>query len=119
MTRYKAAALHSLLSLALIGLIAAVVVPLWHPWGIYRISGVLPLLAILAGVQFATGPLLTLITYKPGKKTLRLDLAVIGVLQLGFLGVGCIRCGNRARYSWSPAICAWPSSWPMKWRRST
>lgn len=88
MTRYKAAALHSLLSLALIGLIAAVVVPLWHPWGIYRISGVLPLLAILAGVQFATGPLLTLITYRQGKKTLRFDLAVIGLLQMGFLGVG-------------------------------
>lgn len=88
MTRFKAAALHSLLSLALIGLIAAVVLPLWHPWGIYRISGVLPLLAILTAVQLAAGPLLTLITYKPGKKTLRFDLAVIGLLQLGFLGVG-------------------------------
>jgi hypothetical protein len=88
MTRYKAAALHSLFSLALIGLIAAVVLPLWHPWGIYRISGVLPLLAILAAVQLAAGPLLTLIIYKQGKKTLRFDLAVIGLLQLGFLGVG-------------------------------
>lgn len=88
MTRLKAATLHTLLTLSAVGLIGAIVLPLWHPWGLYRISGVLPLLGLLLGTQLAAGPLLTLIVFKPSKKTLRTDLAVVGLLQLAFLGFG-------------------------------
>ncbi|WP_413975138.1 hypothetical protein [Stenotrophomonas acidaminiphila] len=88
MTRWKAATLHALVSLLLITAITAVVLPLWHPWGLYRISGVLPLLALLLGTQLIAGPMLTLVVFRPGKRSLRLDLAVIGLLQLTFLGFG-------------------------------
>lgn len=88
MNRWKATALHALASLLLVAAIAAIVLPLWHPWGLYRISGVLPLLGLVLGAQLAAGPLLTLIVFKPGKKRLRLDLAVVGLLQLAFLGFG-------------------------------
>ena len=88
MTRRKAATLHALLTLSLMALIVAILLPLWHPWGLYRISGVLPLLGLLLGTQLAAGPLLTLIVFKPGKKTLRIDLTVVGLLQMAFLGFG-------------------------------
>jgi hypothetical protein len=88
MTRWKAAALHALASLALVAAIAAIVLPLWHPWGLYRITGVLPLLGLLLGAQLIAGPLLTLVVFRPGKKSLRLDLAVVCLLQLVFLGFG-------------------------------
>lgn len=88
MTRWKAAALHALASLVLVAAIAAIVLPLWHPWGLYRITGVLPLLGLLLGAQLVAGPLLTLVVFRPGKKSLRLDLAVVCLLQLVFLGFG-------------------------------
>jgi len=88
MTRIKAAALHTAISLLAMAVVTAIVVPLWHPWGLYRISGVLPLLGLLLGALLAAGPLLTLVVFKPGKKTLRLDLGVLGLLQLAILGVG-------------------------------
>lgn len=88
MNRWKAAALHALASLLLVATIAAIVLPLWHPWGLYRISGVLPLLGLLLGAQMIAGPLLTFIVFKPGKKSLLLDLAVVCLLQLVFLGFG-------------------------------
>ncbi len=88
MTRWKATALHALATLLLVAVIAAIVLPLWHPWGLYRISGVLPLLGLLLGAQLIAGPLLTLVVFKPGKKSLRLDLAVVCLLQLVFLGFG-------------------------------
>ncbi|MPS35144.1 MAG: hypothetical protein E2593_07595 [Stenotrophomonas sp.] len=88
MTRWKAAAVHALASLVLVAAIAAIIVPLWHPWGLYRISGVLPLLGLLLLAQMAAGPLLTLVAFKPGKASLRLDLAIIGLLQLAFLLFG-------------------------------
>ncbi|MBN8792566.1 MAG: hypothetical protein J0I01_10105 [Stenotrophomonas nitritireducens] len=88
MNRWKAATLHALASLLLVAAITAIVVPLWHPWGLYRISGVLPLLGLLLGAQMIAGPVLTFIVFKPGKKSLRLDLAVVCLLQLAFLGFG-------------------------------
>lgn len=86
MTRSKAALLHTTITLLVMALLVAVVVPLWHPWGLYRISGVLPLLGLVLCALLAAGPLLTLIVFKPGKKTLRMDLTVLAMLQLAVLG---------------------------------
>ena len=88
MTRFKATALHFAITLLVMALLTAIVLPLWHPWGLYRISGVLPLLGLLLGALLAAGPLLTLIVFKPGKKTLRMDITVLGILQLAVLGGG-------------------------------
>lgn len=88
MNRRKAATLHTVASLLLVGLVAAIVLPLWHPWGLYRISGVLPLLGLLLLLLLIGGPLLTLVLYKPGKRHLRLELGVAGLLQFAVLGFG-------------------------------
>ncbi len=88
MNRCKAAALHAIASLLLVGLVAAIVLLLWHPWGLYRISGVRPLLGMLLLLLLISGPLLTLTVYKPGKPGLHMDLAVVGLLQFAVLGFG-------------------------------
>ena len=43
---------------------------------------------MLLAIDVALGPLLTLVVFKVGKKTLRLDLAVIGVVQAAALAYG-------------------------------
>ena len=47
------------------------------------------LILLLIGVDVVIGPLITLIIFDPKKKSLRFDLAVIAVLQLGALLYGC------------------------------
>jgi hypothetical protein len=46
------------------------------------------LLVLIGGVDVVLGPLLTLIVYKHGKKTLKFDLTVIALLQLSALMYG-------------------------------
>lgn len=88
MTRWKASGTHLLLSLLVIGGIAITAFLLWYPWGLHRISGVDRILLIMLGIDVTAGPLLTLVVYRPGKRSLKFDLATIAVLQLAFLGYG-------------------------------
>jgi hypothetical protein len=46
------------------------------------------LLMMVGGIDLIVGPLLTLLVYKHGKKTLRMDLTVIAVIQAIFLSMG-------------------------------
>lgn len=88
MNRWKASGTHLLLSLLVIGGIALAAVLAWYPWGLHRISGVDRILLIMLGIDITAGPLLTLVVYKRGKRSLKFDLATIVVLQLAFLGYG-------------------------------
>ncbi|MEL1265966.1 hypothetical protein [Pseudoxanthomonas putridarboris] len=88
MNRWKASGLHLLLSLLVIGGIALCAFLAWYPYGLYRIAGQDRLLLIMLGIDLVAGPLLTLVVYKTGKPSLRFDLAVIALCQLGFLGYG-------------------------------
>lgn len=88
MNRWKASATHLLLSLFLIGGIALAAFLLWYPWSLNRVSGVDRILWIMLGIDITAGPLLTLIVYKRGKRSLKFDLGTIAVLQLSFLGYG-------------------------------
>lgn len=88
MNRWKAFALHLLLSLVLISGIAATALLTWYPWGLYRISGLDRLLVVMLCIDIVAGPLLTLMIYKPGKPHLRLDLSVIALVQACFLAYG-------------------------------
>lgn len=77
----KPAALHLAIS-ATIALIAmGLIYGLWYPGVLAEAQGVSRLVLILIGVDVVIGPLITLIVYAPGKKSLRLDLAVIATLQ--------------------------------------
>lgn len=88
MTRWKAAALHFLISLIVIGTIAALIVWRWYPPALFGMARAGGLLSTIAGVDLVLGPLLTLIVYKAGKKTLRFDLTVIALLQIAALAFG-------------------------------
>lgn len=88
MTRWKAASYHFLISLIVIGTIVSLIFWRWDPPALYQVTGAAHLLVILIGVDLVLGPLLTLIVYKAGKKTLRSDLTVIALVQVAALAFG-------------------------------
>jgi hypothetical protein len=88
MTRWKAFGLHLLLSLTLITGIALAALLTWYPYGLWRISGLDRLMAIMLIIDMTAGPLLTLVIYKPGKWGLGFDLKVIALVQAAFLAYG-------------------------------
>lgn len=88
MTRWKASAIHLALSIAVIGGIAVSAFLLWYPQGLYRVAGLDRILLVMLGIDLTAGPLLTLILYKPGKRGLKFDLAMVALAQLAFLSYG-------------------------------
>ncbi len=86
--RIKAFTLHlavsALIALAVIG----IVFHLWYPAPLHTAVGVTQIFLILLTVDVVLGPLLTLLVYKSGKKTLIMDLTVIAVLQISALAYG-------------------------------
>lgn len=98
LTRQSAAAWHLAIS-GLVGLVtAALVYALWYPGLLGRAVGVTEIFLMVLVVDVAVGPLLTLVAYKPGKPGLRLDLALIAVLQVSALlyGVHTVAVGRPA-----------------------
>lgn len=88
MNRWRAFALHLLLSVLVIGVIALGLFYIWYPPHLLGFAKAGELFALIAGVDVVAGPLLTLIVYKAGKKSLKFDLTVIGLLQALFLAYG-------------------------------
>lgn len=88
MTRWKASGIHLSLSILILGTIAALLVWRWYPPGLFHMADADKLLVLIGGVDVVLGPLLTLIVYKQGKKSLRFDLTVIALMQLAALGYG-------------------------------
>ena len=86
--RFRAFLIH----LAASGLIACVAIALvflvWYPAPLAAATGVTPIFLLMLGIDVTVGPLLTLLVYKPGKKSLRMDLSIIVVLQLAALAYG-------------------------------
>lgn len=88
MTRWKASAIHLALSILVLSIIAAVLVWRWYPPGLFQMAKADKLFMVIAAVDVVVGPLLTLVVYKQGKKSLKSDLAVIALLQLAAMGYG-------------------------------
>lgn len=81
MSRWKAAAIHLSVSSA-IGLVAAALIfGAWYPPPYSRAAGAGELVLLLLGVDLVLGPLLTLVVFRSGKKSLKFDLCVIALLQ--------------------------------------
>lgn len=67
----------------LLGLIAlALVFHVWYPSPLDAAVGVTTIFLILVSVDVVLGPVLTLVVFNPQKKTLKMDLAVIVLVQL-------------------------------------
>jgi hypothetical protein len=60
----------------------------WYPDDLLWLQGAGTILGLLVLVDLVVGPLLTLLVFKPGKKTLLLDMTVIVVLQLSAFAYG-------------------------------
>lgn len=71
----------------------------WYPEPFQATERVLPIFLTLLAVDVLVGPLLTLLVYRPGKKDLAFDMAVIIALQAAALSYG-VWSLDRARPAW-------------------
>ena len=88
LTRWKAFALHLVLSALVAGVVVGLVVFLWYPPPFFAAMGGAVLLRLLIGVDVVLGPLITLVVFDPAKPGLKFDLATIVVLQMAALAYG-------------------------------
>ena len=86
--RLKAMLIHFGGSLLLAAGALGLVYGLWYPAPLAAAVGVSGIVLLLLGVDVVLGPMLTFAVYQPGKKSLRLDLAVIVAVQLAAFGYG-------------------------------
>lgn len=89
LNRWKASALHLVISAAIGIAVVALMLTLWYPQHYFSAMGGDTLIMLLIGVDVVIGPLITLIIFDPKKKSLRFDLAVIALLQIAALVYGC------------------------------
>jgi hypothetical protein len=88
MTKLRAFLIHLGISLFVFGVIAYLVAEVWYPGFFFQTDGGWQGLRLLLGVDLVVGPLLTLIVYRAGKPGLKVDLALIGAMQVACLAAG-------------------------------
>lgn len=86
--RIRAFLIHLASSATLALLTLALVYGLWYPPPLQAALGVTGIYLLLLGVDVVIGPTLTLVVFKPGKKSLYFDLTVIVCLQLAAFAYG-------------------------------
>jgi len=86
--RWQAFAVHLALSALIAATLVAIILYVWYPGPYFGTMGGRDLLLLMVSVDVILGPAITLVVYRPGKKGLRFDLAVIAVLQLAALAYG-------------------------------
>ena len=94
MTRWQAAGIHLGISAIVATLIMGVLLFVWYPSVYFTAMGGQQLVYLLVGVDVVLGPLITLIIYRHGKKGLKTDLAIIGMLQATALAYGVSIAGQ-------------------------
>jgi hypothetical protein len=88
MTRWGAAGVHLALTFLVATTVFAIIFLVWYPGVLFESAGGRTLFMLIAFVDATIGPLLTAVVFKPGKKGLVFDLAVIAVLQVAALAYG-------------------------------
>ncbi|MGN0936010.1 TfpX/TfpZ family type IV pilin accessory protein [Acinetobacter amyesii] len=81
-SKYKFSLLHLAVSVCIAFLSAYIVFVIWYPSPLAQAIGVTKLFTLLLIIDMILGPLLGLIIYKEGKKTLKFDLTVIILVQI-------------------------------------
>jgi hypothetical protein len=99
--KLKAFGAHVVISVIVFVGIIALTVWLWYPPPFFWIDGGLQITLLAAAVDIVAGPLLTFVVYRPHKRGLTMNLAVIAAVQAGALawGVGTL-------YSQRPVLVA-------------
>jgi hypothetical protein len=88
MSRWKAAAIHLLISAAIGLIVGALLLLVWYPAPFFHAAGADVLVILLVSVDLVLGPLLTLVVFKSGKKGLKFDLTLIALMQSAALVYG-------------------------------
>ncbi|MBX3702092.1 MAG: hypothetical protein KF903_13960 [Dokdonella sp.] len=88
MSRWKAAGIHLSANAVIATLALALIFLVWYPHPYSQAAGAGMLALLLLGVDLVLGPLLTLVVYKAGKKSLRFDLTIIVMLQIAAFAYG-------------------------------
>jgi hypothetical protein len=86
--RFNAFLIHLGISAAIAALSLCVVFFVWYPAPLHTAIGVTQIFLILLAVDITIGPLLTMVVFKKGKKSLVFDLTVIALLQVAALAYG-------------------------------
>lgn len=79
---------HLLISLLVAGASLFLIFKIWYPAPLHTALGVGGLAIMMLAIDVVLGPLLTLVLAKEGKKGLKMDLIVIGIVQLTALFYG-------------------------------
>lgn len=88
MSRYKAALIHFFISVSVFALFLSLVLSIWYVYPYHYTEGIISIIVIMAMVDVVLGPLLTLLLFKSGKKSLVFDIALIAVFQIAALLYG-------------------------------
>lgn len=88
MTRFRAAAVHLTVSVAVGAALLATFWFVWYPAPLFRAVGGQTIFLLLLGVDVTLGPVMTLIVFQPAKKSLRFDLSVVALMQFLALAYG-------------------------------
>lgn len=86
-SRWAAFAVHLLISLVILAALLSIIFFVWFPYDLIFAGGI-DGLKIVMGVDLVLGPVLTLMVFVPGKKGLKFDLALIGLIQTVCLAAG-------------------------------
>lgn len=90
-SRWRAFSIHLLISIGIGVVVLALMLLVWYPHPLFYAVGGKQILMILLGVDVTLGPLITLTIFDLKKKSLRalkLDLAIVAVLQVTALLYG-------------------------------
>jgi hypothetical protein len=87
-SRWRAAGIHLAISFAVTCAVIAVMFFLWYPVPYFQAMGGGGLLMLVTGIDVVLGPLITLIIFKPKKKSLKFDLMCVAIVQVAALAYG-------------------------------
>ena len=86
--RFKFFFNHLGISLIIALMVVSIVFFVWYPAPLATAVGVTQIFFMMLAIDVIVGPVLGLLVYKVGKKTLKMDLSIIIVLQILALGYG-------------------------------
>ena len=88
MNRIKAALIHLAISVIVFAIFLSLVYFIWYAYPFNLTQGIAEIVYLMAGIDIVLGPLLTLVVFNAAKKGLKMDLTIIGSVQVAALIYG-------------------------------
>ncbi|MDR3479189.1 MAG: TfpX/TfpZ family type IV pilin accessory protein [Burkholderiaceae bacterium] len=88
MSRFRASALHFLISIVVGLVLLALCWFVWYPAPMLMAIGGHEIFLLVVGIDVMLGPLMTLVVFKSGKRGMKFDLVIIVLLQVGAMVYG-------------------------------